>query len=66
MGSTYVELLLFVLLGHVCFVGFGVADLVEIIGDDLDNIPFILGSRRSHDCVNMSHMVVGALRITIS
>lgn len=43
-GCTYVKLLFFVLLGHVCLVGLGEADLVEIIGDDLNNILFTLGN----------------------
>ena len=42
------ELLLLVLLRHVCLVGFGVADLIEIIGDDLDDALLTFESMRRH------------------
>lgn len=44
----YVKLLLFVLLGHVCLIGFGVADLIEIISDDLNDTLFALVIVRNH------------------
>ena len=42
------ELLLFVLLGHVCLVGLGIADLVEVIRDHRNDIPFARETLRSH------------------
>lgn len=42
------KLLLFVLLGHICLISFGVADLIEIISDDLDDTFFALIIVSSH------------------
>ena len=42
------ELLFLVLLGHVCLVGLGEADLIEVIGDDLDDALLTFESMRSH------------------
>ena len=42
------ELLLLVLFGHVRLIGLGVADLIEVIGDDLDDTLLSLESMRSH------------------
>ena len=48
-GLNYMELLFLVLLGHVCLVGLREADLIEVIGDDLDDALFTLENMRSHD-----------------
>lgn len=47
------KLLLFVLLGHVCLISFGVADLIEIVSDDLDDTVFALITMRSHVIIDV-------------
>lgn len=47
------QLLLFVLLGHVCLVSLSVADLVEVINNDLDNILFSLGTVKSNAYISL-------------
>ena len=56
------ELLLFVLLGHVCLISLGVTDLVKILSDDLDNILLDLGVVRSHAQNGVKILVVGIVK----
>ena len=50
---AYMKLLLFVLFGHVCLIGLGVADLVEFISDDLNDILLSFVNLRSHTQVTV-------------
>ena len=47
-SKTYVKLLLFALLGHVCLISLGITDFIKAISDNLDDALFTLILAGSH------------------
>ena len=54
-GMNHMKLLLFVLFGHVCLVGLGKANLVEVTGDHLDDAFLTFENMRSHACLRVDN-----------
>ena len=46
--TAYMKLLFLVLLGHVCLISLGIADLVKVLSDNFDDILLAFRSVRSH------------------